>query len=408
MKKLNLLYVDFSVGFGGSAISLKNLTQGISALGYNVVVAFVFQKKGALDSKHLFPGNIKVVYLADTVTAAFLRISRCLYDNEFLVRTKITFFLMFFIKIFMERIPTVLKLVFLIKAEKINVVHVNNGISVPIILSAHLARVPCVVSLRSFVNKELASRRILKQAHCFVANSQAVKNDFILKSGLGAQKVRVIYNRIDMDQIESRGVSSGGFPLDRHFGQKIIGTAGRLIEWKRQDLLILATEELLRRGLDVKCVIVGTSEEAVESRNYENKLKDMVRARNLDGHVVFTGFLENPSSFMRKFDVFVLPSILEPFGNVVLEAMSLGVPVVAFNGGGPAEIITHDHDGMLVPVGDTAALTDTLSRLLNDNDLHKMLSLNAIQKVKNEFLLEKSIREWDELYKESAQHQDLK
>lgn len=404
MKKLNLLYVDFSVGFGGSAISLKNLTQGISAFGHNVVVAFVFQKKGALDSKHLFPGNIKVVHLADTVTAAFLRISRCLYDNEFLVRTKITFFLMFFIKIFMERIPTVLKLVFLIKAEKINVVHVNNGISIPIILSAHLARVPCVVSLRSFVNKELASRRILKRVHYFVANSQAVKNDFIQNSSLATDRVRVIYNRIDTDRLESTEVSAGSFPLDRRAGQKIIGTAGRLIEWKRQDLLILATEELLRRGLDVKCVIIGISEKAVESRSYDNKLKDMVRARKLDGHVVFTGFLENPSSLMRKFDVFVLPSILEPFGNVVLESMRYGVPVVAFNGGGPAEIITHDHDGMLVPVGDTAALTDALCRLLKDDHLHKTLSCNAVEKVKKEFSLEKSIHEWDELYKEVVQY----
>lgn len=404
MKKLNLLYVDFSVGFGGSAISLKNLTQGISAFGHNVVVAFVFQKKGALDSKHLFPGNIKVVHLADTVTAAFLRISRCLYDNEFLVRTKITFFLMFFIKIFMERIPTVLKLVFLIKAEKINVVHVNNGISIPIILSAHLARVPCVVSLRSFVNKELASRRILKRVHYFVANSQAVKNDFIQNSSLATDRVRVIYNRIDTDRLESTEVSAGSFPLDRRAGQKIIGTAGRLIEWKRQDLLILATEELLRRGLDVKCVIIGISEKAVESRSYDNKLKDMVRARKLDGHVVFTGFLENPSSLMRKFDVFVLPSILEPFGNVVLESMCYGVPVVAFNGGGPAEIITHDHDGMLVPVGDTAALTDALCRLLKDDHLHKTLSCNAVEKVKKEFSLEKSIHEWDELYKEVVQY----
>ncbi len=407
MKKLNILYVDFSVGFGGSAISLKNLTQGISALGHNVIVAFVFQKKGTLDSKHLFPENIKVVYLADRVTAAFLKISRCLYDNEFLVRTKIAFFLMFFIKIFMERIPTVLKLVSLIKAEKADVVHVNNGISIPIILSAHLVGVPCVISLRSFVSKDLASRRILKRAHCFVANSQAVKNDFILKSGLGAQKVRVIYNRIDTDRLEFPPGGAGGFPLDRRAGQKIIGTAGRLIEWKRQDILILTTEELLRRGLDVKCVIIGTSEKAVESRNYENKLKDMVRARKLDGHVVFTGFLENPSHVMKKFDVFVLPSIVEPFGNVVLEAMSFGVPVVAFNGGGPAEIITDNYDGMLVPVGDTAALTDALCRLLKDDNLHKTLSCNAVQKVKKEFSLVKSIHEWDELYKEVVQHQGI-
>ena len=409
MKKLNILYVDFSVGFGGSAVSLKNLTRGINAMGHNIVVAFIFQKKKSLDRKNLFPGNTKVIYLGDLVTDAFLKISRYLYDNDALVKTKISFFLMFFIKIFAERIPTVVKLFFLIKTEGIDVVHVNNGISIPIILSANLAKTPCIISLRSFVNETLASRRILRNVRCFVANSQAVKNDFIQKSNLQKDVVRVIYNRIDPDKVAlavSQRTDTDELRQSVRPGQKIIGTAGRFLEWKRQDLLILTMEALLRRGIDVMCFIIGTSEKTIESKNYETLLKDMVRAKNLEKNIVFTGFLENPLNLMKELDVFVLPSIVEPFGNVVLESMTLGVPVVAFNEGGPAEIINNGQDGILVPTGDVAALTEAVFRLLSDQDLHTTLSRNAVQKVKTDFSLDQSIRQWDDLYRDLTQDRE--
>ena len=405
MKKLNILYVDFSVGFGGSAISLKNLTNGISALGHHIVVAFTFHKKSSISERKLFPADVQIVSLSGIVTDIFLKVSRSLYDSKILVKTKITPFLMFFIKIFFDRLPTILKLYFLIKKEKIDVVHVNNGISIPIIMGADLAKVPCLVSLRSFVNKGIASRKILKKTDYFIANSQAVKRDFTVKSGINDEKVKVIYNGINIDEILAKvhnSTSQARILFGIKENQKIIGTVGRLIKWKRQDLLISAAEKLLHRGVDFKCLIIGDSQNDLESKNYENKLRNMVKERNLDKNVIFTGFIENPLEIMKGFDVFVLPSIIEPFGNVVLESMVLGVPVVAFNEGGPAEVITHQKDGVLVPVGDVDALTESIFQLLTEMDFHHLLAENAIRKVKNDFSLEKSVKQLDELYKEVA------
>src|SRR6185295_12946901 len=78
-------------------------------------------------------------------------------------------------------------------------------------------------------------------------------------------------------------------------------------------------------------------------------------------------------NFFAGIDLFCLPSRSDSFGLVLLEAWANGVPNLAYRAGGVAEVLSHEKDGLLVPCGDVAALTDSLVRLSSDGKLRQRL-----------------------------------
>ncbi|MEW5894176.1 MAG: glycosyltransferase family 4 protein [Candidatus Omnitrophota bacterium] len=375
----------------------------MSSRGYNIFIAFILQKKNALIESHFFLEDVNVLYFRDLGVDISLRASNFLLNNKLFLKMRISNFLLFFIRLFFERIPTICKLFFLLKKEKIDVVHLNNGISNPVILGAVLANVPRVVSVRSLVMQSIVPRiKLLKYVDCFVACSNAAKKDFIEKYGIAAERVKVVYDGIKVDDVfnvQKKDVGRIKSEFNIKASAKVIGTVGRLIECKRQDLLILAVEKLVKMGMDIQCLIVGGAEQEEESLSWELQLKNLTMKKNLSNQIIFTGFYKNPLDLINAMDVFVLPSIGESFGIVILEAMALGVPVVAFNHGGPAEIITHN-DGILVPAGDVDSLAESICKLLKDESFYKTLSFNAKKRVRMDFSLGKTAAEFDAVYKD--------
>jgi glycosyltransferase involved in cell wall biosynthesis len=181
--------------------------------------------------------------------------------------------------------------------------------------------------------------------------------------------------------------------------EKIIGTVGRFFPWKRQDLLLKITRRLLDKNINLKCLLVGSAENNAESRNWEKDLVKLIKSLDLEKTVISTGFIASPMEVMQLLDVFVLPSIYEPFGMVILESMALGIPVVAFNGGGPSEIITDKIDGVLVPSGNIDKMTEEVENLLVDKNLHNNISLNAPLTIQSKFNLSTTVKEYSKLYK---------
>jgi glycosyltransferase involved in cell wall biosynthesis len=97
--------------------------------------------------------------------------------------------------------------------------------------------------------------------------------------------------------------------------------------------------------------------------------------------VTFPGWTNQPETFYAQTDIFCLPSRNEPFGLVLIEAMARGLPVVATQCNGPLDIVTPEHDGLLVPTGDLPGLTTALRRLLTDAPLRQRLGSAARTKV---------------------------
>lgn len=158
--------------------------------------------------------------------------------------------------------------------------------------------------------------------------------------------------------------------LDRHAARsllqlpqeaRILLFVGRLIPEKGLMHLIRAMPRVLERRLDVRLVLVGDGTE-------KPMLAGLTRALNLERNVSFVGERahEDVIQFMRASDVFVLPSLKEPFGIVLVEAMSCGLPIVASRTMGIPSIVDDGVNGFLVPPGDERALADRMGQLLSD------------------------------------------
>jgi glycosyltransferase involved in cell wall biosynthesis len=151
-----------------------------------------------------------------------------------------------------------------------------------------------------------------------------------------------------------------GLPTDR----PVVGIVGRLQRWKGMHVFVDAVAELRRSHPAAHGVIVGGAHETEPAVGAE--LRAQAATLGLADAITFAGFQPNAAEWMQAMDVVVHASRREPFGIVVVEAMALGKPVVAGAEGGPAEIITHGVNGLLVPYGDAAGIARQVARLLDD------------------------------------------
>jgi glycosyltransferase involved in cell wall biosynthesis len=117
----------------------------------------------------------------------------------------------------------------------------------------------------------------------------------------------------------------------------------------------------------------------------EKALKDLAVDLGIESRVRFLGWRDDRAALLRASDVCLVPSRLEPFGNVVVNAWAHGVPVVAAAAQGPDFLIRHGEDGLKVPIADATALADTVNGLLRDPDLTVKLVAGGGQRVAGEF-----------------------
>ena len=134
----------------------------------------------------------------------------------------------------------------------------------------------------------------------------------------------------------------------------IIGIVGRLQRWKGMHVLIDAMPKILLQHPAAHCVVVGGPYPA--EPEYETELRGQVANLGITDKVTFAGAQTNVPLWMQAMDLFVHASREEPFGIVIVEALSLAKPVVACAPGGPSEIVGPDVIGQLVPFGDADAL----------------------------------------------------
>ena len=160
-------------------------------------------------------------------------------------------------------------------------------------------------------------------------------------------------------------------PADRPDGTLVIGMVGRLAPWKGQHVLLQA---LARLGSlpPTRAVLIGSA--LFGEVDYEAYLRRLIDDLDLSGRVELGGFHPDISTALAGFDVLVHASVTpEPFGQVVVEGLAAGLPVVASAAGGPAEIIRDGVDGLLYPPGDVDALASVIERLVQDPALRARL-----------------------------------
>jgi glycosyltransferase involved in cell wall biosynthesis len=158
----------------------------------------------------------------------------------------------------------------------------------------------------------------------------------------------------------------------------VVGCVGRLMRGKDQATLVDAFGSVRERSPDARLIIAGISADIAPDGcgDYQDHLLRRVEALGLIDAVTFTGFLprKDMPRLYAAFDVLAHPSVEEPFGLVLVEAMAQLRPVVAVNQGGPTEIIRDGVDGVLVPPRQPVALADAIYGLLMDSNRRERLA----------------------------------
>ena len=176
-----------------------------------------------------------------------------------------------------------------------------------------------------------------------------------------ADRIVVIPNPVDADEVRRRSR-----PVTARTGRYRLCSVGRLVSAKGFDVLIDALA-MGRLGEAWELLIVGDGP-------LRPRLERLVQRRRLDGHVRFLGAVDNPYPIMASADVVVQASRWEGLGMVVLEALSLGVPVIATTcPGGMVETLDGGEYGVLVPSDDRCAVAEAVAHLADDGELRRTL-----------------------------------
>ena len=174
-------------------------------------------------------------------------------------------------------------------------------------------------------------------------------------------------------------------------GSKVVVAAGRLTRQKGFDLLIAAFDQVVRAHPDWTLRIYG-------SGPHRRRLQDLIVERGLSNNVLLMGRADRMGDELAQGSVYVLSSRFEGFGMVIIEAMSKGLAVISFDcPRGPADLITHGVDGMLVPEKDVDALAHTMLEVIKDRDLRGRLAAAALESV-HRYDADVVGRQWDDLF----------
>jgi glycosyltransferase involved in cell wall biosynthesis len=179
-------------------------------------------------------------------------------------------------------------------------------------------------------------------------------------------------------------------------GRVVVGNVGRMIHWKGQGELVEAIARLLERGLDVHGLLVGGDAYGLDP-GYGPAVRARAAELGLTGRITFTDHVDNPLDHLALMDVFVSASPREPFGIVLLEAMALGIPVVAVGEGGPREIVEDGRSGLLTAGAGAPALAGGAQRLIADRDLAGRLAAGGRERFLARFTAKRMVGELHDL-----------
>lgn len=230
-------------------------------------------------------------------------------------------------------------------------------------------------SLDTFVHEHMVPLpvRILRLMQAYVATharrviapSHYLKN-IVATWGVPEERIVVVYNGV---QKEGEGILPEA--LSTRSRPRIV-TVGRLVPWKGIPGLIDAVARLCEEFSEISLIVVGDGPERTTLEKYAHT--------RLSDRVLFTGALSHADTLavIKSADVFVLNSTYEGLSHLLIEAASLGVPIVATSVGGNPEVVTDGVSGLMVPPGDSGTLAEAIKRMCKDTALREKLRAGAL------------------------------
>ncbi len=213
-----------------------------------------------------------------------------------------------------------------------------------------------------------------------------------------AEKFVTIYSGIDVNpkSIHSDLKEHLKKQWTLHEGDFIFGSVGRLDPIKGTSYLIDAMSQVVQSHPKTQLLLVGDGSQ-------REKLQKQCLGLGLQAHVKFTGFQKDPAPFIEMMDVFVLASLNEGMGRVILEAMVYGKPVIATKVGGIPELVGNGKNGFLVPPQDAHALSTAMMAMIEHRGLREEMAKQAKAIVGAQFDLDKMVKDIECLYEKGKE-----
>lgn len=237
----------------------------------------------------------------------------------------------------------------------------------------------------------LAYRAAMHFCDRVVSVSEATAKWLVEQRGLSRRKIVVIPYGVNLEVYRYGKDDQVRQELGLHKDIPVVGVVARLHPQKGHRFLIKAATQIVTEHPQVKFVLVGDGV-------LRSELENRVDRDGLKDHFLFLGFRRDVHRIMRAFDLFVLPSLYEGLPNVVLEAMAVGLPVVATAVDGTPELVVDGETGYLVPPADPQALAERICALLYDRRRATDFGSQGRRRVEANFSLEKQVQRFQNLY----------
>lgn len=235
-------------------------------------------------------------------------------------------------------------------------------------------------------------RRLLKPfIHQYIALSTEAKDYLLDIIKVAPEKVNHICNGVDKNKFSAKQHTANTTPF-------IIGCVGRLEEVKNHLLLAEAfalVYEQTRGRVEVQLQLVGEG-------SCRARVEELLTKHDCISSTWMAGNRSDVAELMKDFDIFVLPSLAEGISNTILEAMACGLPVIATNVGGNAELVEHEKSGFLVEVTSAAEMAKRIMAYVDDSELKIRHGAQGRLLVEQKFSIEAMTKAYDSLYRRAA------
>lgn len=353
MDHLKILFIsDHGGDEGGAERSMLGLVKELIARGHRIFC--ILPSQGSFFTELKSMGVVCRKCMMPVVTRSY---------NPFYL-----LFMIFYLFLFGIRIS------FYVRRKGIRIIHANKTTSIFYAMAASVFSWRTLVWHARSYNRRfgLLGRLIYRFTDEIICISRDLAEPFI--KYFGNKKVHIVYNGIDVAPLAKVSYNQGALAQAmgiRNYGF-VAGVAGRITPCKRIETflkaIMIAGQESHTSlyGVIIGDCITSNPVQMKIDRDYKEQLHDLVRKWNIENRIKFIGFQTEPEHLVRELDVLVLPSTGDPFGRILIEAMALGVPVIAARAGGIPEIVIHEKSGFLFTPDDAEELAQYILLLLND------------------------------------------
>ena len=391
--QIKVAFVDHSPEIGGAESSLLTLLRHMDKNQFNATVVLTSE---GIFSKRLREENIqvKVIYLPWTL----IRLKRGNALKAFLFLAAYLFPIQFFM----------IKLCFYLRKNKFDLI-LTNTIKAHFYgsIAARLCFIPVIWRFHDILSPTDFSPVLIQSIIFFgkrfptrILAVSDLARDYLVRDGMKGDKIEVIFSGIDNERYEFKNTSRN-IRNEFNIGDnvKLVGCIGRIIPQKGQRSLLLAIPEVIKKYPETFFLIVGDI--YLKEERYKEELLEIIKKNKIEDRVKFTGFRYDIGNLIRSLDILVFPSVApESFGLSVLEAMSLGKPVIASKVGGVCEIIEDGVNGMLIEPNHPEQITDRIIQLLSDKEMYNRMGWEAKEAVTRKFSLKRYVVEMERACKE--------